>query len=166
MARISAWEREGRPPSRTALYRFTATASNLYPGAALVSCTVTDGSTPPQSVTASGSIAEYPRSPAPPTPPTADLSVIVSASRWTAVRLGGYVRYLSGASANASGGTGGYQYLWRVSGAAITSYANSPSISLRSFNGASATASCTVTDSAGTSISGSAIIPAHGGVNV
>lgn len=28
--------------SRTALCRFTATASNPYPGAALVSCTVTD----------------------------------------------------------------------------------------------------------------------------
>lgn len=152
--------------SRTALFRFTATASNLYPDATIVSCTVTDGSTPQQSVTASGSIAAYPRAPAPPMTPTADLSVIVSASRWTAVRIGGYVRYLSGASANASGGTGGYQYLWRVSGASITSYANSPSISLRSFNGASATVSCTVTDSAGTSISGSAIIPAHGGVNV
>ena len=96
----------------------------------------------------------------------AALSVIVSASRWTAVRLGGYVRYLSGASANASGGTRGYQYNWRLSGATITNFANSRSISLRSFNGAAATVSCTVTDSAGTSISGSAIIPAHGGVNV
>ena len=152
--------------SRTALFRFTASASNLYPDATTASCTARDGSTPQQSVTASGSIAAYPRAPAPPTTPTADLSVAVSASRWTAVRIGGYVRYLSGATANASGGTGGYQYNWQVSGAAITSYANSPSISLRSFNGAAATVSCTVTDSAGTSISGSANIPQHGGVNV
>ena len=153
--------------SRTALFRFTASASNPYPAAINVSCTVTDASTPQQSATATGRIAAYPQEPAPPQPPTADLSVVVSAGRWSAVSLGrGIVRYLSSARANADGGSGGYRYLWRVNGALLTSYANAgPYVSLQSFTGGQATVSCTVTDSAGNSISGSAVIPAHGGVN-
>lgn len=153
--------------SRTALFRFTASASNPYPAGINVSCTATDASTPQQSATATGRISAYPQEPAPPQPPTADLSVVVSAGRWNAVSLGfGIVRYLSSARANADGGSGGYRYLWRVSGAQLTSFANAgPNVSLQSFTGAQATVSCTVTDSAGNSISGSAVIPAHGGVN-
>ena len=72
----------------------------------------------------------------------------------------------AGASAAADGGSGGYRYLWRVSGALLTSYANAgPYVSLQSYTGGQATVSCTVTDSAGNSISGSAVIPAHGGAN-